>query len=71
MRLLQIGLCAVLVFAIVAHGAVEAWARAVLETSAGLLFLFWAARAYLTREQGVLTLLLFLATQAFRTTDVL
>jgi O-antigen ligase len=109
MRLLQIGLCAVLVFAIVAHGAVEDWARAVLETSAGLLFLFWAARAYLTREQGVsispllppllalillalgqllfhgtaspydtrielqllvaLTLLLFLATQAFRTTD--
>ena len=109
MMLLQIGLCAVLVFAIVAHGAVEDWARAVLETSAGLLFLFWAARAYLTREQGVsispllppllalillalgqllfhgtaspydtrielqllvaLTLLLFLATQAFRTTD--
>ncbi len=109
MKLLQIGLCAVLVFAIVAHGAVEDWARAVLETSAGLLFLFWAARAYLTREDSVfispllppllaliflalgqflfrgtaslydtridlqlliaLTLLLFLATQAFRTSD--
>ena len=109
MKLLQIGLCAVLVFAIVAHGAVEDWARAVLETSAGLLFLFWAARAYLTREECVfispllppllaliflalgqflfrgtaspydtridlqlliaLTLLLFLATQAFRTSD--
>jgi len=53
MKLLQIGLCAVLVFAIVAHGAVEDWARAVLETSAGLLFLFWAARAYLTREDSV------------------
>jgi O-antigen ligase len=109
MRLLQIGLCAVLVFAIAAHGAVEDWARAVLETSAGLLFLFWAVRAYLAREDSVfispllppllvliflalgqllfhgtaspydtridlqllvaLTLLLFLATQAFRTTD--
>src|SRR5258708_839837 len=109
MKLLQIGLCAVLVFAIVAHGAVEDWARAVLETSAGLLFLFWAVRVYLTREESVfispllppllaliflalgqflfrgtaspydtridlllltaLTLLLFLATQAFRTTD--
>ncbi len=106
MRLLQISLCAVLVFAIVAHGAVEDWARAVLETSAGLLFLFWAVRAYLTHEECVfispllppllaliflalaqflfrgtaspydtridlqlliaLTLLLFLATQAFR-----
>ena len=109
MRLLQIGLCAVLVFAIAAHGAVEDWARAVLETSAGFLFLFWAVRAYVTREERVLvspllppllafifvavaqllfrgtaspyetrtelqlltalTLLVFLATQAFRTAD--
>jgi O-antigen ligase len=108
MKLLQIGLCAVLVFAIAAHGAVEAWALAVLETSAGLLFLYWAVRTYMTREETVfispllpplfalvflvlgqllfrgtaspydtrvalqlltaLTLLLFLATQAFRTT---
>src|SRR5260370_11328957 len=108
MRLLQIGLCAVLGFARAACGAVEYWWRAVLETSAGLLFVFWAVRAYLTREERVhispllppllalifvalgqilfhgtasaydtrtelqlltaLTLLLFLATQAFRTT---
>src|SRR5260370_7161553 len=53
MRLLQICLCAVLVFAIAAHGAVEDWSRAVLETSAGLLFVFWAVRAYLTREKRV------------------
>src|SRR5260370_41777980 len=52
MRLLQICLCAVLVFAIAAHGAVEDWSRAVLETSAGLLFVFWAVRGYLTREEG-------------------
>jgi len=109
MRLLQIGLCAVLVFAIAAHGAVEPWALAVLETSAGLLFLYWAVRTYITRAESVfispllpplltlvfvvlaqllfrgtaspydtrvalqlltaLTLFLFLATQAFRTTD--
>jgi O-antigen ligase len=109
MRLLQIGLCAVLVFAIAAHGAVEAWALAILETSAGLLFLYWAVRTYMTRGESVfispllppllalvfvvlaqllfrgtaspydtrvalqllttLTLLLFLATQAFRTAD--
>ena len=109
MRLLQIGLCAVLAFAIAAHGAVEDWARAVLETSAGLLFVFWAVRAYVIREERVnispllppllaliflalgqilfrgtasaydtrtelqlltaVALLLFLATQAFRTTD--
>ena len=109
MRLLQIGLCAVVVFAIAAHGAVEDWARAVLETSAGVLFLYCAVRTYVAREESVfispllppllaliflglgqflfrgtaspyetrvalqlltaLTLLLFLATQAFRTTD--
>ena len=109
MRLLQIGICAVLVFAIAAHGAVEDWARAVLETSAGLLFVFWAVRVYMIHEEHVfispllppllafillalgqiffrgtaspygsrielqlltaLTLLLFLATQTFRTTD--
>jgi O-antigen ligase len=109
MRMLQIGLCAILVFAIAAHGGVEDWARAVLETSAGLLFVFWAIRVYVTREERVLispilppllafillvfgqilfratasvydtrmelqllvavTLLLFLATQVFRTTD--
>jgi hypothetical protein len=109
MRLLQIALCAVLVFAIAAHGAVEDWSRAVLEASAGLLFVFWAVRACVLREERVLispllppllaliflglgqflfrgtaspydtrielqlltalTLLLFLATQVFRTAD--
>ena len=109
MRLLQIGICAVLVLTIAAHGGVEDWARAVLETSAGLLFVFWAVRVNMIREEHVfispllppllafillalgqiffrgtaspygsrielqlltaLTLLLFLATQAFRTTD--
>src|SRR5260370_17251709 len=53
MRLVQLGVCAVLVVAIAAHGAVEDWSRGVLETSAGLLFVFWAVRAYLTREERV------------------
>jgi O-antigen ligase len=109
MRTLQIGLCATVVFAIAAHGGVEDWARAVLVTSAGLLFILWAARVYVTREERVLIspilppllglvlvavaqilfhatasvyetrielqllvamiLLLFVATQVFRTTD--
>lgn len=109
MKPLQIGLCAVLTFAVAAHGAVEDWARAVLEVSAGLLFVFWAVRSYLTQQERVfispllppllalvglsfaqilfrgtaspfdtrvelqlllaLTLLFFLATQAFRTAD--
>jgi O-antigen ligase len=109
MKVLRIGICAVLVFAIAAHGAVESWAHAVFEISAGLLFVLWAAYTYLNRRDSVLispllppmlalillavgqllfhrtassydtriqlqllialTLLLFLATQAFRTPD--
>jgi hypothetical protein len=109
MKALRIGICAVLVFAIAAHGAVESWAQAVFEISAGALFVFWAAYIYLNRKESVfvspllppvlvlillaaaqlflhgtassydtriqlqlllaLTILLFLATQAFRTAD--
>jgi O-antigen ligase len=42
MKLVRIGVCALVVFAVLAHGGVEDWAKAVLETSAGLLFLFWS-----------------------------
>jgi len=53
MRLLRVGICALVVFGVAAHGAVEEWARAVLETGAGLLFLAWALRFYLKREQQI------------------
>jgi O-antigen ligase len=42
MKLLRIGIYALLAFGVLAHGAVEDWARAVLETGAGLLLLVWA-----------------------------
>ena len=109
MRFLRFAICALLVFAVAAHGAVEDWSRAVLETSAGLLFLIWAIRAYRVDQEEIvlspllpplfililisagqivfrgtaspyntrielqlliaLTLILFLATQAFRSSD--
>src|SRR5208282_3706387 len=50
MKLLRIGICALVVFAVASHGAVEDWARAVLEIGAALLFLAWAVRAYFSRE---------------------
>lgn len=50
MKLIRIGICALVVFGVLAHGAVEDWARAVLEIGAALLFLAWAVRAYLTEE---------------------
>jgi O-antigen ligase len=109
MKFFQIAICSVIVFAVLAHGAVEEWALAVVETCAAVLFLLWAARLRMDAEEGVfispilppmlalillgvaqilfwgtvspyatrielqlliaLTLLLFLGTQAFRTSD--
>jgi O-antigen ligase len=46
MKLLRVGICALVVLGVLSHGAVEDWARAILETGAALLLLFWAARAF-------------------------
>jgi len=51
MKLLRTGICALTVFAVAAHGGVEDWARAVIVTSAGLLFLAWAAWFYFNRNE--------------------
>jgi O-antigen ligase len=50
MKFLRAGICALVVFAVAAHGGVEDWARAVLETGAGLLFLAWAVWIFFHRE---------------------
>jgi O-antigen ligase len=60
MKFIRIGICAVVVFGVAAQGAVEDWARAVLEIGAALLFLVWTVRAYLKQElQLVISPLLF------------
>jgi O-antigen ligase len=53
MKFFKIGICALLVFGVAAHGGVETWARAVLETGAGLLFVAWAVRSYLLKEEQI------------------
>ena len=53
MKLLRFGICALAVFAVVAHGGVEDWARAVFETGAGVLFLAWAVWIYFTQEDEI------------------
>jgi O-antigen ligase len=53
MRLLRFGICALVVFAVAAHGGVEDWARAVFETGAGLLFLAWSLWIYFTHEEQI------------------
>ena len=42
MKFLRIAICSVVVFAVLSHGAVEPWARAVVESSAGILFFWWS-----------------------------
>src|SRR5580765_694478 len=58
MKLLRIGFCALIIFGVAAHRAVENWAQAVLETGAGLLFIAWAVRQYFVDQETVLSPLL-------------
>jgi len=50
MRWLSIGICALVVFGILAHGGVEEWTHAVLEIGAALLFVLWVIRACFNQE---------------------
>jgi O-antigen ligase len=63
MKFLRVGICALVAFSVAVHGGVEDWARAALETSAGALLIFWAARFCFYRDDEekkiVVTPLLF------------
>src|SRR5579859_1634343 len=65
MKPFRIGICALVVFAVVSHGAVEDWACAVLEIGAVSLFLAWAVRAFLAREQQLIVSPLLLPLVSF------
>src|SRR6267154_3109583 len=65
MKLLRFGICALVVFAVAAHGGVEDWARAVFETGAGLLLLAWAVWIYFTQEDQIVFSPLLLPLAAF------
>jgi len=55
MRLLRVGICCLLGFAVLAFGATEEWSQAVLEVAAAFLLVFWAVEQYRHRaEQLVL-----------------
>jgi hypothetical protein len=42
MKLIRIGLFVIVAFAVLSHGAVEPWARGVLECLSGVLLILWA-----------------------------
>jgi O-antigen ligase len=45
MRLIRIGICLLVTFAVLAHGVVEPWSELVLEAGAALLMVIWALLA--------------------------
>ena len=51
MKFLRFGICALVSIAVVTHGGVEEWARAILETGAGLLFLVYAVRYWFNEKE--------------------
>jgi O-antigen ligase len=64
MKLMRAGICGVVAFAVLSHGAVEPWAQAVLECAAGLLLVLWALYFFASRREeqiAVPTLLFALA----------
>ena len=53
MKFVRFGICALIAFGILSHGAVEEWARAILETGAVALFLAWAIHIYVHRQEQI------------------
>jgi O-antigen ligase len=54
MKFLRIGVCALVVFGVLAHGGVEDWARAIFETAAGALFVAWAVRSLMDSSEQLI-----------------
>lgn len=61
MKLTRAGLFAIVAFAVLSHGAVEPWARAIVECASGLLFAVWALQFFYAEDSKeiVLPALLF------------
>lgn len=46
MKVVRVGICALIAFSVLAFGAVQVWSQSILEIGAALLFLYWALLAY-------------------------
>ena len=53
MRILRVGICILLSFAVLAFGGVEEWSQAVLEAGFALLLVIWALRTYAWRQEVI------------------
>jgi O-antigen ligase len=65
MRVLRIGICALLTFAVLAYGGVEEWSQAVLEVGFALLLVIWALRIYAWKQEQIAVSPLLLPLLAF------
>lgn len=65
MKPIRIGTCALVVFAVLAHGGVEPLARAVFETGTGILLVLWSVRFLNGRRSTVFVPALLLPLLAF------
>src|SRR6266849_3781379 len=50
---IRFGICFLVVFSVLAHGAVEPWSEAVLEVGAAALLLVWVAGVLTSREARI------------------
>jgi|SRR5215469_4806272 len=65
MRIVRIGICALLAFAVLAYGGVEEWSQSVLEAGFALLLVIWGFRIYFRRQEQVLISPLLIPLSAF------
>jgi O-antigen ligase len=65
MKLFRVGICALLAFGVLAFGAVEEWAQAVLQVSAAVLLFLWALRLYRRKAEQLVIPQEFLPLIAF------
>jgi len=65
MKFLRVALCVLIAFAVLAFGAVEEWAQAVLEVGAAALLVYWAVRLYIFKTEQIFVSAFFLPLSAF------
>ncbi len=53
MKAIRIGICLLVAFAVLAHGAVEGWSEAILEIGAAALLVWWGLLVFTGRESEV------------------
>src|SRR5438876_902304 len=56
MNLVRTGLIAVIAFAVLSHGGVEPWARGILESASGILFVLWALSFLVSKKEQEIAL---------------